>query len=188
VAFPHYSDHQGYPQLVEEIRHDVGVVAARAEQAGIDSSPLTLFAEDPDGGRYSLALAVVERLCTREAGTDTNGPKRSAKRRIGRPKKSEKDSTTKVVAALSAHHDYQEGGSVTDYEPATNRGLAEEFDLSANALSRFLKAQLGEGGDRLYKIACRNRTIGRLLSSWNRELPARTARLLPHESGCEDDQ
>jgi hypothetical protein len=111
-----------------------------------------------------------------------------AKRRSGRPLKSEKDSATKVIAALNAHHGYGEGGSVTNPEPATNRGLAESYDLSANALSRFLAGMLGEHGHKRYEIACRNGKIGAMLALWNRELPRRHADLLPHESGREEDE
>src|SRR5262249_46884773 len=52
----------------------------------------------------------------------------TAKRRVGRPKKDEKDSAAVVIAALCRHHGYQEDGSVANYEPATNRGLAAEHN------------------------------------------------------------
>ena len=109
-------------------------------------------------------------------------------RRTGRPKKIEKDSATLVVAALSKWHGY-EGGSVTNPEPATNRGLADGYGLSPNALSRFLKDRFPEEKNphKKYDAACRNGTIGTLLALWNREPPSRHADLLPHESGREDD-
>jgi hypothetical protein len=120
---------------------------------------------------------------------------RPAKRKTGRPKNSEKDSATKVVAALSMHHGY-EGGSVTNYEPATNRGLVDvanrrlaagERGLSENALSRFLTDKLGEGGHNKYAAAWHQGAIGTFLALWRREAPERLAGLLPHESGREDD-
>jgi hypothetical protein len=111
----------------------------------------------------------------------------TARRKTGRPKKEEKDSATKVVAALSAHHGYGEGMSVTNREPATNRGL-RQYGVSGNALSRFLNAKLGEGGHRKYKAACRTGRIGVLLSVWRGETPSRLLDLQPHESGREDDQ
>ncbi len=98
-----------------------------------------------------------------------------------------------VVAALSVHHGYGEGGSVTTYDRATNRSLAEaanrglrtgERGLSENALTRFLKDR---GGYKKYATACRQRTIGTLLALWRRELPERLADLLPSESGRGDD-
>src|SRR5579871_95860 len=61
-------------------------------------------------------------------------------KRTGRRKKTEKDSASLVVAALNKWHG-NEGGSVTNHEHATNRGLGEKFGLSKNALSRFLKDQ-----------------------------------------------
>jgi hypothetical protein len=109
------------------------------------------------------------------------------KRRGGRPKKTEKDSATKVVAALSAHHGY-ESGSVTNYVPATNRGLAERFGVSKNALTRFLKDRFPneEYPFKKYKVACRNKTIGTFLALWNGELPGHHADLMSHESGSEE--
>ena len=94
-----------------------------------------------------------------------------------------------VVSALCIHHGY-ESGSVTCFEAATNRGLAERFGLSPNALSRFLKEQFPEElrPHRKYVAACRNKTIGSLLSLWNRELPGRTVSLLPTESGQREDR
>ena len=123
-----------------------------------------------------------------EAGKDAlafyrasqNDP-RATRRRTGRPKKTEKDSATKVIAALSRHHGYQEGGSAMNHDPATNRGLADDFELSENALSRFLK---GHGGYTKYKAACRNGTIDTLLALWNRECAARLAALLREEPDC----
>ena len=106
--------------------------------AGLDSTQMILF---------------VEQALRRRAWP--------SKRRAGRPKSTEKDSATKVIAALAAHHGYEENGSVTNYEPATNRGLAKEYGLSPNALSRFLAATLGEDGHKTYGIACRKKTIGR---------------------------
>jgi hypothetical protein len=109
---------------------------------------------------------------------------RPAKRRIGRPKKTEKDSATKVIAVLSKWHGYEDG-SVTNLEPATNRGLADgKFGLSANALTRFLA---NRGGYKRYASACHQRSVGSLLMLWRGELPDRHARLLPHESGREGD-
>jgi hypothetical protein len=120
------------------------------------------------------------------AGHDEPGGSQNVKRRGGRPKKTEKDSATKVVAALNAHHRY-ESGSVTNYEAASNRGLAERFGVSQNALTRFLKDRFPdeERPFKKYQLACRNKTIGPLLALWNGELPGRHAGLMPHESGSD---
>jgi hypothetical protein len=91
------------------------------------------------------------------------------KRKIGRPKRTEKDSATKVISGLTAHHGY-ENGSVTNDQPATNRSLAKKYDVGPNALTRFLESC---GGYKRYKTACMNGTIRRLLAQWNRELPDR---------------
>ncbi len=135
--------------------------------------------------RVRARLAAAEATGASKGG----GGRRPASRKIGRPKKTEKDSATKVVAALSAHHGYGEGMSITNRQPATNRGLAEKYGLSANALSRFLKDQFPEDKSphRRYEAACRKGNIGALLARWLREAPSRYADLLPHESGREDD-
>ena len=106
------------------------------------------------------------------------------KRKTGRPKKNEKDSATKVIAALSKWHEY-DNGSVINPEPATNRGLAKEYDgLAQNALTRFLKDR---GGCKKYKSACHDGSIRALLALWRGELPNRHLRLRSHESGRDDD-
>jgi hypothetical protein len=133
-----------------------------------------------------LAFQAELQLEARQAATLRQQRLQTARRQTGRPKKEEKDSATKVVAALSAHHGYREGMSVMNREPATNRGL-KRYGVSGNALSRFLNAKLGEGGHSQYKVACRNGRIGTLLALWRRELPGRHLILQPHESGREDD-
>ena len=112
--------------------------------------------------------------------------KQPAARKTGRPKKNEKDLATKVTAALGAHHKYKTDGSVTNYEPATNRDLAEKYGLSENALSRFLTDKLGKDGHKQYAAACRGKKIDTFLALWNRELPGRLAKLMPQESGREE--
>jgi hypothetical protein len=149
--------------------------------AGLDNRQMVAFVEQAlrrraqtrqDTGTMTLTPAVA--ISTLEGG----GGKRATRRKTGRPKKTERDSATKVIAALSKHHGYEEGGSAMNHDPATNRGLADDFDLSENALSRFLK---GHGGYTKYKAACRNGTIDTLLALWNRECAARFAALLPEE-------
>jgi hypothetical protein len=98
-------------------------------------------------------------------------------RRLGRPKKAESTLEAKVIATLTAHHGY-ESGSVTNYSPISNRALAEMCDVSANSLSRFLE---NRGGDKGYKAACANGTIGFLLMSWLGENPSGRAQLRDEE-------
>jgi hypothetical protein len=88
-----------------------------------------------------------------------------------------------VIAALNAHHGH-EGGSVTNYEPATNHQLAEDFkgpNLANNALTRFLTGKLGKAAFKKYRAACLNKTIGTLLRAWNGETPDRHAELHDEE-------
>lgn len=125
---------------------------------------------------------------------DQSANRTGGRKRTGRPRKDEKDSATKVIAALTKHHGY-ENGSVTNFEPATNRGIAHEYGLSQNALSRFLNEKLGKGnpksgGHKGYIAACNRDArigIGALLTLWQGEVPERLAELLPHESGRDDE-
>jgi hypothetical protein len=142
----------------------------------------------PESGVFSPGLnPPAEDMRPETAGpVRVPSPASTAQRKTGRPKKEEKDSATKVVAALSAHHGYEEGMSVTNPEPATNRGL-RRYGVSGNALTRFLKDKLGEDGHKQYRTACRTGRISVLLRVWRRETPSHVLGLLPHESGSEDD-
>jgi hypothetical protein len=155
---------------------------------------------------YDAAAALAAKLLPRPAPTDAApSPSNSSpltapvpetqivpmaapalRRKAGRAKKADKDSATKVIAALSAHHGYDGRMGATKFEPATNRQLAQTYGLANNALSRFLA---GPEGYQKYKNACRNRTIGALLALWNREVPnLRIGLLLPDsESVAEED-
>jgi hypothetical protein len=132
------------------------------------------------------AKAVLNKL--RQWAAVALGGSGPAKHRTGRPKKTEKDSATKVIAALSKHHGY-ENGSVTNYAPATNRGLAGQYRLGGNALSRFLKERFPKEAKphKKYEAACRDGSLGALLMFWNRELPSCLPDLLPHDRAHEDE-
>ena len=113
--------------------------------------------------------------------------------RPGRRKKSERDSDSLALAALCKHHGL-DGNSVGNFEHATNRGLAAEFNkgkkanelkLSENALSRFLKNK--NYALRKYKVACCDKSIGTVLALWRGELPSRLAKLKDDEQDHHDD-
>jgi hypothetical protein len=137
-----------------------------------------------DAGDHRVWARLFRRWWEEAQGkTDARVPRTgSARRKLGRSKKTEKDSVTKVVAALIEHHRYDKG-SVMNYEPATNRGLAKIADLSSNALTRFLRDQFPSESEpfKKYQVACRNRTIGDLLALWNRELASLVASLRDEE-------
>lgn len=96
----------------------------------------------------------------------------------GRKRKHEKDSDQLVIAALAKHHQY-DSGSVLNYEPATNRGLAKNYKLSNNALSRFFE---DKGGIDEYRHWCINQTIGIKIAVWRGELDQHL-HLRPEEYG-----
>ena len=93
-----------------------------------------------------------------------------------------------MFEALNLHHGYEKG-SVTNYEPASNRELAEmwnkrrktaDYKLASKRALRFLT---DHGGSKQYTIACHNETIGSLLARWNREFPVYYSDLTAAESG-----
>jgi hypothetical protein len=134
----------------------------------------------------TTAIGFVKRI--REWAVALNS-KNEKIRRVGRPTNTEKDSATIVVAALTSHHGY-ENGAVTQFAPATNRGLATQFGLSPNALSRFLASRFPheQKPHKKYVAACRNGTIGLWLMLWNRESPRHMAELTTAESGRRDGE
>jgi hypothetical protein len=114
-------------------------------------------------------------------------PKDSKRKPQGRRLKQETGNDTLVLAALKNHHKYESCGSVGNFDPATNRGLAEAYDLSENALSRFLERKLGGDAGRIYKNLCAKQEIGYHLTLWAGEGSSRLADLTAAESGRRDD-
>ena len=168
-------------------------LVAEAHEVGEEPPPITQADVDRDWRAVSgtkrgitTALGFVKRI---RAWAVAENSKNRNSRRVGRPTNTEKDSTTRVLAALTVHHSY-ENGSVTQFAPATNRGLAEQFELSPNALSRFLRSRFPHEPKphKKYAAACRNGTIGSLLMRWNRELPGHLADLTAAESGRPVDE
>jgi hypothetical protein len=176
---------QDYDALIERIGRNARPVARAAEKAGLDSSPLSLFAEEaarigrPDDRRWEEARAVVERLAAREP--------EAAKRKTGRPRKGETDKERVVISALDIHHKRQ-GLSVGDDTPAKVRALArlasdKHVQVSVGTVSRFFKKKFPDRGYKGYETACIHGRIGALLARWQGEDAERHADLLPHDSG-----
>ncbi|HZZ81469.1 MAG TPA: hypothetical protein VFE62_23405 [Gemmataceae bacterium] len=141
---------------------------------------------------HAIGAGTVPQMPTGKPTSDgaAETPATQRKRRAGRPKKDERDSAAKVIAALNLHHGYDKG-SVTNTEPAKNRQLAENFKglgLAKNALTRFLADKFGEDGYKKYRAACLNTTIGTLLRTWNGETPDHHAALQDEEEGMESKQ
>jgi hypothetical protein len=184
-----------YRALVEAIRREVPAVAAAAEDLGVDSSPLLLFAEEPAEHYLATARAVVARVIVRRAATTEKG-KRSA-RQTGRPRKSESGKERFVLSALAKHHRYQPGGGVQNYEPAKIEELAKlasdrAVTISTATVSRFFKRKFPhhDRGYDGYVAACSRdarTTIDLLLALWQGEAAEHLAELLPKESGREDE-
>src|SRR5262249_26775357 len=78
-------------------------------------------------------------------------PKRSTQRGEGRDK---------LIAALTAHHQY-ESGSCLNLEPTANNELARQADVAPSTASAFFKKEFD--GYRKYRAICRN--AGRLADS-----------------------
>ena len=90
-------------------------------------------------------------------------------KRIGRPKKDQKSSDTKIIAALCGWHGYEQGGSVEKYDPAKLKDIAQLADLSEKAVSKFFKDRYKD--KKGYDQACTNQQIGFDLAKWQGELP-----------------
>ena len=179
---------EGFSGSRYRIKQWIDALVRKAHDAREGLPPITQAEVDRDwravsGTKRGITTAIGFVARIREWAVASNSNKQKTPR-VGRPKNTEKDSATIVLAALTAHHGY-ENGSVTNFEAATNRGLAAQFGLSPNALSRFLKSRfpLEQKPHKKYVAACRNRTIGSLLMLWNRELPAHMAELTTAESG-----
>ncbi len=105
-------------------------------------------------------------------------------RRTGRPRKGESSKDMLVVAALAKHHQYESGGSIGNYEPATVRGLAKPGSgLTTAAVSRFFRKKFDERGHKGYVAACTSKKIGPLLAAWQHDVPTEMADLLAEEYG-----
>lgn len=197
AALPPWTDEA---DAVEGCRAAYWQLCGLAGELGLPSVPALAFPpKDAASGRIGgedlarWASDAFGRLRARGSGNGNVGAV-PPRRKTGRPRKTDKDSAAKVVAALRAWHEYQEDGSVGNYEPASNRELADRYGkggsgLAPNALSRFLKDKLGKDGDghKNYTIACRNKSIGAMLTLWLGELPSRLLDLLPSEYGRGED-
>jgi hypothetical protein len=73
------------------------------------------------------------------------------------------DARTKIIAALSKHHQYAEGGCLNT-APAKVRELAQLAGVSPDSVSEFFKKEFGkEEGYIKYQAACRDASI---LGAW----------------------
>ena len=123
-----------------------------AVACGIDPTTWAILDEDQRIARMETALTKLS----------------SPLKRTGRPRKGETDKDAQVIAALARHHQYEPGGSIGNFDPATVRGLAKRGSgFSVATVTRFLKSKFGESGHKAYAAACRSRRIGPLLAKWN---------------------
>ena len=75
---------------------------------------------------------------------------------VSAPKRSTEpgEARRKIIAALTAHHRYQDG-SCLNQEPIGVNELARQADVSNSAVSEFFKAQFG--GHDAYRSVCKDR-------------------------------
>jgi hypothetical protein len=84
---------------------------------------------------------------TEQPTSQAKKPKRSTKRG---------DARAKIIAGLTAHHEYQEGGC-GNLAAIGVRELAGEIGVSPDSVTRFFKKEFGEErGHTGYQAACRN--------------------------------
>jgi hypothetical protein len=94
-------------------------------------------------------------------------PDQANVRKSKRPKKgtAKGDAYTKLVAALTRHHQYADGGC-GNFEPISASQLAEDAEVAESSASRFLKKVFG--GYAAYCAACRDGvTLARRLRQLN---------------------
>jgi hypothetical protein len=174
---------EAYERLQKQLRRE------QAQNAKLEKTIARLLAMPAQG----------EQTTSSQPTTDqpTQQPK-SPRKKTGRPPKTEQDAATKVLSALCRHHGYELGGSVTNPEPATNRGLAALYNqglagrdrMGDNALARFLKAKFakdGRSGHKHYRTACRQGRIGARLALWRGELPSHMPDLPKEDGRGKDD-
>lgn len=102
--------------------------------------------------------------------TEEGKPRGQPTKRAGRPNKGDTDKQLLVLGHLLAHHQYEDGGSIGNYEPAKPEKLAE--GTSTATVSRFFKSKL-DRGYKGYANACARKQIGRLLAEWQGDLTER---------------
>lgn len=83
-----------------------------------------------DTGMAVLAVCKEQRRLAEKSGKEN-------KSRPGRPRKGESGKDMLVVAALAKHHQYESGGSIGSYEPATVRGLVPQTAIEGTPDDRF---------------------------------------------------
>lgn len=110
-------------------------------------------------------------------------------KRTGRPRRGETDKDTLVISALAAHHRYEPGGSIGNYEPAgvTELSQAHKGDPSTAAISRFLKRKFPDSGYKSYVTACTREEIGYHLARWQDDVAEGHFDLRPEEDGRRDE-
>ncbi len=114
------------------------------------------------------------------------------RRQTGRPR-GETDKEALVLAAIVRHHRWQQDGSTGEENAATVAQLASlasnrRTTVSTATVSRFLRKKFPGRGHQGYRESCLRGDIGLRLSLWQGEIPQhRFSRLLPHESGRDDD-
>jgi len=125
---------------------------------------------------YNLALQRNARFPTVPAATNVAEPMATAEPHSKTKKQKRSTSSgegqTKLIAALTKHHHYAEGGSL-NLEPIGNNALAEAAGVSTSTASDFFKKKFK--GYSKYQVVCRDG--GRLVDS----LKALNEEFAPHD-------
>lgn len=135
----------------------------------------------------------IESACRKAAKLlRTEGGKRESTNRRGRPKNDEKSKDEIVIGLLAIHHQYESGGCIGNWDPAsigTLLELDEKKSVSCATISRFFKKHF-ENGHAGYCAACNSkapRGIGTMIAVWRREpIMDHKGQLLPHDGATND--
>ncbi len=112
-------------------------LAAAGRAPEIDTPPVAPEPLAADTGEREESLSVAPPV-------STPGPKRSTERGEGR---------AKLIAALTKHHRYADGGSLNT-EPVGNNELAKAADVSPSTASAFFEKEFQ--GHAKYRVLCRD--------------------------------
>jgi hypothetical protein len=137
---------------------------------GIAWAPDPPYASLPEDQAVDKLYAIANRLEQEEAITASAVPQRdtgeatpTAKRHVPGNKRStaKGEAREKIVAALTTHHQYADGGAL-NHEPIGNNQLAELAKVDKASASGFFKAHFGGHGK--YKTLC-HRNFSRVLQA-----------------------
>jgi hypothetical protein len=116
-----------------------------------ESAKLKRLAPQPSAETQNAKDSSETQAMPAKENDDSEGAKKTGKR--PKPSTQRGDGRVKLIAALTKHHQYANGGSL-NLEPINNNELARQANVDKSTASDFFKQQFGDHGK--YKTLCRN--------------------------------